>query len=302
MRLLDLPAGDIAYFSLRLVLSILAAAAAAASLRYALEVRRDRQEWRLAAGGCVLLIAVGILSAYDAIDNVLLRPHDPLTLSSWLWFLLFDLPSPIWALLAIAAWRERDRAVADLSRQSVTDQLTGALNRRGFLSRAVPSIAQARRSGVPTALIMFDIDHFKAINDDYGHAAGDDVLCGLVTVLSAALRPGDLLGLLGGEEFAVFLHESTGTAAVSIAERLCDQVRSGVVHPAGTGGAVTVSGGVAPVPEHFEPEAALSLALSEADEALYAAKRGGRDRIVTAPTAIAAAGSLIGAYMTEGAG
>ena len=128
------------------------------------------------------------------------------------------------------------------------------------------------------------------------------MLCGLVTVLSAALRPGDLLGRLGGEEFAVFLHESTGTAAVSIAERLCDQVRSGVVHPAGTGGAVTVSGGVAPVPEHFEPEAALSLALSEADEALYAAKRGGRDRIVTAPTAIAAAGSLIGAYMTEGAG
>jgi diguanylate cyclase (GGDEF)-like protein len=170
------------------------------------------------------------------------------------------------------------------------------------LNRAVPSIAQARRSGVPTALVMFDIDHFKAINDDYGHAAGDDVLRRLVTVVSAAMRPGDLLGRLGGEEFAVFLHESTGAGAVSIAERLCDQVRSGVAHPAGTGGVVTVSGGVAAVPGNFEPEAALSLALSNADGALYAAKRGGRDQIVAAPTAVTVAGPLVGAYVAESAG
>jgi hypothetical protein len=104
----------------------------------------------------VLLIAAGILSSYDALDNTQLRPHDPITVASWLWFLLFDLPLPIWALLLMAAWRERDRALADLTRLSVTDQLTGALNRRGFLNRTVSSIAQSRRFDQPSALIMFD--------------------------------------------------------------------------------------------------------------------------------------------------
>jgi diguanylate cyclase (GGDEF)-like protein len=302
MQLLDLPAGDIAYFSARLVLGGVAVAAAAASLRYALQARRDRLEWRLAGAGCVLLIAAGVLSAYDAVDNALLRPHDPITVASWLWFVLFDLPLPIWALLLIAAWRARDRALAELSRLSVTDQLTAALNRRGFLNRAVPSIALARRSGQPSAVIMFDIDRFKAINDDYGHAAGDDVLRGLVSVLSAGMRPGDLLGRLGGEEFAVFLHDAAGATAVSIAQRLCDQVRTGVAHPAGAGGVVTVSGGVAPVPADFEPEAALSLALTSADEALYAAKRGGRDRIVVSRAADSAAIPLVGVGAVEGAG
>lgn len=302
MQFLDLPAGDIAYFSARLVLGGVAAAAAAASLRYALQARRDRLEWRLAGAGCVLLIAAGVLSAYDAIENALLRPHDPITLASWLWFLLFDLPLPIWALLLIAAWRARDRALAELSRLSVTDQLTGALNRRGFLDRAVPSIAQARRSGRPSALIMFDIDRFKAINDEFGHPAGDDVLRSLVSVLSVGLRPGDLLGRLGGEEFAVFLHDATRTTAVLIAQRLCDQVRAGVVHPAGAGRVATVSGGVASVPGGFEPEAALSLALTSADEVLYAAKRGGRDRIVVARAADSAAIPLVGVGAAEGAG
>jgi Diguanylate cyclase, GGDEF domain len=180
MRFLELPVGDIAYLILRLVLSGLAAAAATASLHYARDAHCDGTEWRLAGGGCVLLTAAGFLSAYDAVDNVLLRPHDPISLASWAWFFLFDLLLPIWALLLISAWRERDRALVELARLSVTDQLTGALNRRGFLNRAVPAIAQARRSGQPSAVVTFDIDRFKTINDDYGHAAGDDVLCGLV--------------------------------------------------------------------------------------------------------------------------
>ena len=132
--------------------------------------------WRLAGAGGVFHAAAGALSAYDAIDNVLVRPHDPVMLASWLWFFLFDLPLPILALLLIAAWRKRDRALADLSRLSVADALTGVLKRRGFMERAAISIAQAQRSGLLAALIMFDIDHFKAINDGYGHAAGDEVL------------------------------------------------------------------------------------------------------------------------------
>jgi two-component system, cell cycle response regulator len=169
------------------------------------------------------------------------------------------------------------------------------------LNRAVPAIAQARRSGQPSAVVTFDIDHFKTINDDYGHAAGDDVLCGLVNVLSAGMRPGDLLGRFGGEEFVVFLHDSTGVAAVSIAQRLSVQVRIGVAHPAGAGSVVTVSGGVAPVQDGFEPEAELSLALTSADELLYAAKRAGRDRILAARPMDTSADPLVGAYTADSA-
>jgi diguanylate cyclase (GGDEF)-like protein len=285
MRFLDLPAGDFAYLVLRLVVSGLAVVAVAASLQYARSAQCSHARPRLAAVGCVLLAAAGILSAYDAVDNAFLRPHDPITLASWLWFLLFDLPLPVWALLLIRAWQERDQALMELSRLSVTDQLTGALNRRGFLERAMPAIAQSRRSVRPSALIMFDIDHFKAVNDEFGHAAGDDVLKGLVAALSTEMRPGDLLGRLGGEEFVVFLHDSTVPLAASVAERLRSHVRSVVRHPAGTGRAVTVSGGIAAVPNGLEPEAAIALALTRADEALYAAKRGGRDQVALAQAA-----------------
>ncbi len=295
MPLVELPIDDIAYFALRLVLSGLVAAATAICLRFAWQARRDHWPWRLAGAGGVLLAAAGTLSTYDAIDNVLLRPDDPVILASWLWFFLFDLPLPILALLLIAAWRERDQVLAELSRLSVTDALTGALNRRGFLERAATSIAQAQRSGLPSALIMFDIDHFKTINDGYGHSAGDEVLRDVAKVLLLAMRPGDLLGRLGGEEFAVLLYDSTVVAAVSIADRLRAHVRTGVMHPAGAGRQVTVSGGVAPAHGAFESETALSLALTMADQALYAAKREGRDRIVAAQSTDAGGGPPVGA-------
>ncbi len=302
MRLVESPVGDIAYFALRLALSGLVAAAMASCLQFAWRARRDRRPWRLAAAGGVLLAAAGTLSAYDATDNVLLRPHDPVILASWLWFFLFDLPLPIMALLLVAAWRVRDRALAELSRLSITDALTGALNRRGFLERASTSIAQARRSGLPTALIMFDIDYFKAINDGYGHAAGDEVLRNLARALLLAMRPGDLLGRLGGEEFAIFLYDSTVAAGVTIADRLRAHVQASVVHPAAAGRQVTVSGGVATVDGAFEPETALSLALTIADKALYTAKHEGRDRVVAAPTADAGAGQSVGAPVRSDVG
>ncbi len=287
--------GDIAYFALRLALSGLVVAAVASCLRFVRRARRERWPWRLAAAGGVLLAAAGALSVYDAIDNVLVRPHDPIVLASWLWLFLFDLPLPILALLLIAAWRRRDRAEAELLRLSVTDALTSALNRRGFLERGQTSIAQVRRSGLPAAVIMFDIDHFKAVNDGYRHRAGDEVLRNVANELSLAMRPGDLLGRVGGDEFAVFLYDSTVAAGVSIADRLRARVRTGVAHPAGAGGQVTMSGGVAPIHVGFEPETALSRALMMADDALYAGKLAGRDRIVAARAVDGGVGSPAGA-------
>lgn len=282
MQLFGWPTGDIAYFALRLALSGLVVAAMAIWFRYALQVHHKHLPSRLAIAGCVFLSAATALSVYDAIDNVLLRPHDPVVLASWLWLILFDLPLPILALLLITAWRERDRTLVALSRLSVTDALTGALNRRGFLESAATSIAQAQRSGLPSALIMFDIDHFKAINDGHGHHAGDEVLRNVAMALSLSMRPGDLLGRVGGEEFAVFLQDSSVARGVPIADRLRIHVRMDVPHPAGAGRWVTVSGGVGPVDGGFEPETALLRAMTMADEALYVAKREGRDRIVAA--------------------
>jgi diguanylate cyclase (GGDEF)-like protein len=273
---------DIVYLAFRLTLSGFVIMAAVACLRAAARARHDSRPWHVAAAGGVLLILAGVLSVCDLYDNLVLRPHEPISLSSWLWLLLFDSLVPIWSFMLLAAWRERDRALVELSRLSVTDQLTGALNRRGFLDRAARSVAEGRRHGRPAAVIMLDIDHFKRINDNHGHAVGDEILRAVATVLQAGMRPGDLLGRLGGEEFAAYLPDSSSDMAASIGNRLLTDIRSSVPHPSGGEASVTVSGGVAQLHATFEPEAALSIALTSADTALYAAKQQGRDRIVAA--------------------
>lgn len=280
--------GDIVYLFVRLILSGLVIMAAARCLIAAARARREHRRWHVAAVGGALLILAGVLSTCDVIDNLVLRPQEPISLSSWLWLLFFDSLVPIWAFMLLAAWRQRDRAFAELSRLSVTDQLTGALNRRGFLDRAARSVAEGRRHGRPAAVIMLDIDHFKRINDNHGHAVGDEILHAVATVLQSGMRPGDLLGRMGGEEFAVYLPDSSAEVAASIGNRLLADIRSGVSHPSGRESSVTLSGGVAPVQTALEPEPALSLALTSADTALYAAKQQGRNRIAEAAEAATA--------------
>jgi diguanylate cyclase (GGDEF)-like protein len=283
---LELPSASIVYFWLRLALSGGAGVAAIAVFWSAWRAQREGRPWQWPATWGFVLCAATALSVYDAIDNELLRADDPVTLASWLWFILFDLPMPILVLLLVLAWGARDRALAELSMLSVTDQLTGVLNRRGFFERAAAAIAQSRRTALPTALIMFDIDHFKAVNDSYGHTVGDEVLQLLSRTLSSGIGPGDILARIGGEEFVVFLHDSSGDTAAAIADRLRVAIRAGVRHPAGSSKVLTVSGGVAVLKGELEPEASLTIALKAADEALYVAKREGRDRIIAAPVCL----------------
>jgi diguanylate cyclase (GGDEF)-like protein len=275
---------DLAYFCLRLTLGAVAGIAAVMVVRYSWRSRRDGRQWVLPmAGGGQLVVATG-LSAYDAIDNFILRPHDPITLASWLWFLLVDLTMPVLAILLVRTREQRDRLIEQLARQNVTDQLTGVLNRRGFFDQAVAAVAHARRTGAPTAMVMFDIDHFKSINDGWGHAAGDKVLQAVGAALALERRSGDIVGRLGGEEFALLCYGNTAEMACTGAERLRLAMRRSVAHPAGAERQVTISGGVAAVPSEGEAETAVSLSLTTADAALYEAKRGGRDRIVSAAT------------------
>ena len=146
-------------------------------------------------------------------------------------------------MLLLRAVAERDNVYARLDALARTDPLTGLANRRAFLEHAQAFLSAAARSGAPLALLLLDIDRFKAVNDRFGHGAGDAVLRAVAAALRGAIRVGDLPVRWGGEEFAVLLPGTDLPAAVALAERLRAAVRDGVPHPAG--GRVTVSIGAA---------------------------------------------------------
>ena len=170
----------------------------------------------------------------------------------------------------------------ELSVLSQTDPLTGLANRRAFDQRLAEEVSRAVRHQMPLALLVVDIDHFKAYNDHYGHPAGDVCLRQVAAVLSqCAARPTDLVARLGGEEFAVLLPHQGGADAMQVAERCVRAVEAAAIAHAGSSIAphLTVSIGVAQSIETAHDGAAL---LAAADAALYAAKRQGRSRVVQA--------------------
>ncbi|MBP2310945.1 diguanylate cyclase [Azospirillum soli] len=166
-----------------------------------------------------------------------------------------------------------------LLEQAHTDPLTGAANRRFFLERAQEEIARSRRYGHPLSVLMTDIDHFKRINDTHGHAAGDEALKRFANLLRDDLRPSDLIGRYGGEEFVVLLPETELADAPAVAERLRAKVEGAELVHDGISFHMTVSIGVAAVDLR---DGMIEAALNEADAALYRAKETGRNRVVIA--------------------
>lgn len=170
---------------------------------------------------------------------------------------------------------QRKADEAQLRRLALTDSLTGLSNRRHFFDRGAQELRRAARYDRPLAMLMLDIDHFKAVNDRYGHEAGDTVLRDLAQRLRGALRDSDLVGRIGGEEFAALLPETTAEEAVVLAERLRAAVAEA---PLGPGLAITASLGVAAaVPAEEE---GVDPVLRRADAALYRAKAAGRNQVV----------------------
>jgi two-component system cell cycle response regulator len=167
-----------------------------------------------------------------------------------------------------------NRLIWRLTDAAVTDELTGLLNRRGFHELFETELERARRSGQPLSLIVGDLDHFKALNDRFGHAAGDRALEQLSVILGAAKRRIDTAARIGGEEFAVVLPDSDHHAAFILAERMRREVRETFMYEPYD---LSISLGVATFPLHG-PDAETLVA--QADEALYAAKALGRDRSV----------------------
>lgn len=187
-----------------------------------------------------------------------------------------DYPAGRLYTLTLRDISERKAAEEELRRLATTDPLTGVANRRRFMEAAERELMRARRYGRPLSLLMLDVDHFKSINDGYGHAVGDDVLTCLASAARECMREIDVVGRLGGEEFAVLLPETSLTEAVGAAERLRRhlaelelQTRNDVVR-------FTVSVGVATCRDE---DCSIEGALTRADHALYDAKRGGRNRV-----------------------
>lgn len=159
------------------------------------------------------------------------------------------------------------------------DFLTDALTRRAFADGARSNFARSVRDRKAGALIMLDIDHFKSVNDRFGHATGDRVLRKVSDACRLALRPTDLFGRLGGEEFAVLAQDVSDGEAMALAERLRQAIEG---MDARDCPAVTASFGVAPL----RPGTDLDLAMAEADAALYAAKHRGRNRCVSSSSTL----------------
>jgi diguanylate cyclase (GGDEF)-like protein len=172
--------------------------------------------------------------------------------------------------------REQRQALNEAERRAETDPLTGVLNRRSLVERLEAGCQRAQARDMPIALLFIDLDHFKQINDTYGHLAGDACLHAIVTPIQAELRQSDVIGRYGGEEFIVILSSASAAAAHPIAERIRERVASVRVEGFGPPIRLTCSIGVA---------ASDTLGvwgrnlIARADEAVYVAKRAGRNRV-----------------------
>jgi diguanylate cyclase (GGDEF)-like protein len=175
--------------------------------------------------------------------------------------------------------RRLEAANSELRRLATTDALTNVANRRHFTDALREALDECTKIGTPVTLLLLDVDHFKNINDSYGHAIGDDVLKVIADRIARSVRDVDLVGRIGGEEFAILLPDTVEMHGMEVAERLRRCLSdapltcpNGLVLniSASFGGTTTQAGIVVPNPDLF---------LSQADRAMYHAKYGGRNRL-----------------------
>lgn len=195
----------------------------------------------------------------------------------------FLLISILLSALIYLSWRRAITVRDRMALMAKTDYLTGLANRRAFLTGTETEIARAQRYGAPVSLLMFDIDHFKIVNDSHGHAVGDLALQHLAACARTSLREVDLVGRWGGEEFVVLLPETDELRAAEAAERLRSTIEATPFRNEQVSIKLTVSIGCATFSNTISTIDAL---LKQADEALYNAKNGGRNQIFPALASI----------------
>jgi diguanylate cyclase (GGDEF)-like protein len=233
--------------------------------------------WRwLLVVGLVAQIAVtlgrGILGAFFTESYpTFLAPH-PVNHA----FALIANATTVLTLMAVLL-AHRDEAARELERLAAVDGLTGVLNRGAWMSRAATEVAVSVRYGYPVAVLMIDLDHFKQINDSRGHADGDRALVFVARALEAAVRPGDLVGRYGGEEFCILMNHAENAAANAFDVRLRNYL--GAVAERELGFPLAYSAGIA---VRASADDSLEAMLRRADATLYSAKAQGRSRTLGA--------------------
>ncbi|MCZ8548496.1 GGDEF domain-containing protein, partial [Mesorhizobium qingshengii] len=226
----------------------------------------------------VLMFLHGLTNTVGLTEQVLRQSLPSGVPSFSQWFGLIHIESMVYfigtALFMVAMLKERSEARHKIA--SLTDPLTGLSNRRAFFFASDRMLERCRRTGAPCTLLAVDLDRFKAVNDTFGHGVGDTVLRVFAEVARKQLRSFDIVGRLGGEEFAVLLPRTHSREAAQIANRLreafsssANQVNDQDVHATLSIGVAVVLGG----------ETTISEALERADAALYHAKLNGRDRV-----------------------
>jgi diguanylate cyclase (GGDEF)-like protein len=169
----------------------------------------------------------------------------------------------------------------ELHKLSITDGLTGLLNRKHILELLDREISRSRRYGHPVSVLMLDIDHFKNVNDTYGHQTGDAVMRRLADCLCETVRENDLVGRYGGEEFLILLPDSNARNSAQTAQRIRKMVQDLEIETSNENVSVTVSIGVSSYPQYGQDANAVICA---ADAALYQAKSSGRNQVVLSET------------------
>jgi len=224
------------------------------------------------------------LDRYGQVDamDALIGEHDPSwsSLSARLIEVEGQLAHLLWGF-DISTHKALETQLRELATR---DTLSGLLNRGAFLERSTALFDHCRRHGQPCAVLMIDIDHFKRINDRHGHQVGDAAIRACAEAIGEALRDADLLGRLGGEEFAALLPHATADSAMVVAERIrAAMAQMGLASPEGQPLAFTISIGVAEMaPRH----AGIEPLLVDADQALYRAKATGRNKVLAYEAAI----------------
>jgi diguanylate cyclase (GGDEF)-like protein len=243
----------------------------------ALELWRERRKSLFSRTAAIVVPLLHCAIFITPIAMELMLPGD----ASRGWLELLALETMIYAVgtAFIVLLIVKDQQVVYHRTAASTDSLTGLLNRRAFMEAAVNLCARQEKTGGSVTLMMFDLDNFKSINDRFGHSAGDDALRAFASSVSASMRVHDVIGRLGGEEFAAIV-----AVGPEIAARIAERVRSGFekvgAEIAGHAVGATVSIGVvtAQADRH-----AVDWMIARADAALYLAKRNGRNRVEAAP-------------------
>lgn len=240
--------------------------------------RERRKNLRARWPAIAVPVMHGVVLALPIVMGDLFRPANVASMGQG-WVVAFAAELVIYAVgtVFIIFMLVSERAVSVHKTAASVDPLTGLLNRRGFSEATARMIEREAKAGRPVTVMIFDIDHFKSVNDRFGHAAGDDVLQVFANVVVASLRMTDLVGRVGGEEFAALLPCAMDEALVA-AERVREAFETSGVAIDDEPLETTVSIGVAGGPANTE----LEVLMASADTALYQAKRGGRNRVEAA--------------------